>query len=81
MSEATKATLEAALTAHIADETDGDILADWAMVCATTSIETMGTGRTGYWIEGNTNQPVHVMVGLLRYGSEHTTFDSSDDDD
>jgi hypothetical protein len=79
VSTQTKTALEDALATHIADETDGDILTDWAMVCATTTLDSIGTGRTGYWIEGNPGQPVHVMVGLLRYGTEHTTFGDDDE--
>lgn len=81
MSTETKAALDAALTTHIADESEGDILTDWSMVCALTSMENIGTGTTRYFIEGNTGQPAHVTIGLLRYGSEHTTFDQDDDDD
>lgn len=81
VSAETKAALETALAAHIADEGNGDILTDWAMVCALTSIDNIGTGLTRYFYEGNTGQPVHVTVGLLRYGSEHATFDEDDEDD
>ena len=78
MSDATKAALEAALSAHIATVTDGDILTDWAMVAATTTLDDIGTGTTQYWCEGNTAQPVHVTIGLLRYGAEHATFDEDE---
>lgn len=81
MSAETKAALEEALAAHIADETEDHIVTDWAMVAACTTMDEIGTGLTRYWCEGNTNQPVHVTVGLLRYGSEHATFDTDEDDD
>ncbi|MFN4000879.1 hypothetical protein [Microcella sp.] len=81
MSDKTKAALEAALSAHIADQTDGDIVTDWALVAATSSIESIGTGRTAYFIEANTNQPVHVMAGLFRYASEHVIWYTDDEDD
>lgn len=80
VSAETKAALETALQNHIADEGDGAILTDWAMVCALTSMDDIGSGRTRYFCEGNTGQPVHVTVGLLRYGGEHATFDDEDDD-
>lgn len=80
MSDQTKAALEEALTAHIADVTDGDMLTDWALVAAASSLDNLGTGRTGYWIEANTNQPVHVMAGLFRYAGEHVIWDDDDDE-
>jgi hypothetical protein len=81
MSDATRAALDAALNAHIAELTDGDIVTDWALVAGTTTLENIGTGVTRYWVEGNEGQPVHVTIGLLRYGSEHTTFGDGTDDD
>lgn len=79
MSAATKAALEEALTAHIADQTDGDLVTDWALVAATSTLDNIGTGRTSYFIEANTNQPVHVMAGLFRYASEHVIWGDDDD--
>jgi len=79
VSAATKAALEEALAAHIADETDGDLPTDWAMVVATSSLENIGTGRTGYWIEANDNQPIHITTGLFRYAGEHVIWDDDDD--
>lgn len=79
MSDQTKADLEVALSAHLLDET-GEIVTDWALVAAMTKLENIGTGTTAYWCEGNPGQPVHVTVGLLRYGSEHATFGDDDDD-
>lgn len=80
MSAETKAALDAALTAHIADQTEGDLVTDWALVAATSTLENIGTGRTGYYIESNDNQPVHVMAGLFRYAGEHVLWDDDDDD-
>lgn len=81
MSDTTKAALEAALTQHIADVTDGGIITDWALIAAVTNLEDIGTGKTRYWCEGNSAQPVHVTVGLLRYGGEHATFGDDEEDD
>lgn len=81
MSADTKQALESALAAHLADETDGEIITDWALVAACTRMEDIGSAITRYWCEGNTNQPVHGTIGLLRYGSEHATFDDDEDDD
>ena len=81
MSDATKAALEVALAAHIADQCDGDMVTDWALVAGTSAMENIGTGITRYFIEANTNQPVHVMAGLFRYASEHVIWDTDDNDD
>ena len=80
MSADTKAALEAALNAHITDVTDGDILTDWTLIAATTSVENIGTGTTRYFCEGNDGQPVHVTIGLLQYGRETTTWGDDEDD-
>lgn len=69
MSDQTKADLESALAAHVADTGDGAIVTDWALVVATTSVENIGTGTTRYLLEGNDNQPVHVMTGLFKYAA------------
>ena len=81
MSAETKTALEAALAAHIADQCDGDLVTDWALVAATSTMENIGTGITRYFIEANTNQPVHVMAGLFRYASEHVIWDDDNDDE
>lgn len=80
MSDRTKADLEAALAAHITDVSDGDILTDWTLIAATTSMDDIGTGTTRYYCEGNDGQPVHVTIGLLQYGRETTTWGDGDED-
>lgn len=79
MSAETKTALEAALAAHIADVTEGDIVTDWTLISATTSMEEIGTGKTSYWCEGNEGQPIHVTVGLLQYARETATWGDDDD--
>lgn len=79
MSVETKAALEQALSTHIASLTEGDIVTDWTLIAATTTVENIGTGTTRYWCEGNDNQPVHVTVGLLQYGRETATWGDDDD--
>ena len=81
MSDQTKAALDKALADHVADIGDGAIVTDWALIAATTSVENIGTGTTRYLLEGNDNQPVHVMTGLSRYASERVVWDDDDDDD
>lgn len=80
MSAETKAALEAALTAHIADQCNVDLVTDWALIAATSTLEAIGTGTTRYFIEANTNQPVHVMAGLFRYAGEHVMWETDDDE-
>lgn len=81
MSDQTKADLDAAIAAHIADTGDGSLVTDWAMIAATTTVENIGTGRTRYLLEGNDNQPVHVMTGLFRYAAEHVMWDGDEDEE
>lgn len=80
MSDSTKAALEHALAAHIADVADGDLVTDWTLIAACTSMDNIGTGATRYWCEGKTAQPVHVTIGLLQYARETTTWSDDDDD-
>lgn len=81
MSDQTKAALDKALADHVADTGDGAIVTDWALIAATTSVENIGTGTTRYLLEGNNNQPVHVMTGLFRYAVERVVWDDDEDDD
>jgi hypothetical protein len=80
VSDRTKADLDAALAAHVADVGDGSIVTDWALIAATTTVDNIGTGTTSYLLEGNDNQPVHVMTGLFRYASERTLWDDDEDE-
>lgn len=50
MSEQTKAHLEAAIAAHIADECDGDHATSWVVVTDTTSLDDIETGRSSLYI-------------------------------
>lgn len=81
MSAQTKADLEAAVAAHVADTGNGSLVTDWALVVATTTVENIGTGTTSYLLEGNENQPIHVMTGLFRYASERTLWGIDEDDE
>jgi len=79
MSDDTKANLEAALHAHIADEQDGRIVTDWAMVVASTTVEDIGTGATFYQFQANTGQPAHVSYGLLSYALHSAVWDEDEE--
>lgn len=75
----TKQALEQALAAHIAEVTGGNIITDWTLIAATTTVDDIGTGTTSYFCEGNDGQPVHVTVGLLQYARETATWGDDDD--
>ncbi len=79
MSDETRAALEAALAAHVADRCDGAIVTDWALIAATSSLDDIGTGRTSYFVEANERQPIHVMTGLFRYAAVHVLWDTDDE--
>lgn len=81
MSVQTKAALEAAIQAHIADVTGGNILTDWGLVIASTSMEDIGTGATVYLFESNDGQPAHVSYGLMSYALRSSVWERDDDDD
>ena len=80
MSEQTKAALEAALTAHIADVTDGNLLTDYGIIAASTSMDAIGTGSTVYFYEANEGQPAHVSYGLITYAERSGIWNEDDDD-
>lgn len=73
-------TLADAVSTYIR-ETSGQVVTDWVMIAATTTLEDIGTGATSYWCEGNVGQPIHVSAGLLRYGLEQVIWDNNDDDE
>lgn len=81
MSVETKTALDAAIAAHVAETGSGSIVTDWALVAATTTMENIGTGTTAYLLEGNSNQPIHVMAGLFRCGSEKAIWGLDEDED
>lgn len=69
MSEHTKANLEAALQAHIADENDNDLAVAWVVVTECASGETFE--RDGYfYVEGADGQSRFTGDGLL-YAALH----------
>ncbi len=45
MSESTMTTLSEAISAHIADEYEGDIVTGWVIVTETTSIDMLDSGE------------------------------------
>lgn len=41
----------------------------------------LGSGITSYLLEGNENQPMHVMTGLFRYASEKALWGIDEDEE
>ena len=78
MSAETKAALESAIAAHIADATDGNILTDWGMVTASTTMEDIGSGATVYRFDCNDGQPAHVSYGLMSYALQSSVWEEED---
>jgi len=81
VSDATKAALDIAVEAHIADVTAGGMVTDYALVTASTDMEDIGTGATTYFYEGNNHQPAHVSYGLLSYALNSVIWDEDEDDE
>ena len=65
MSEQTKAALDAAIAAHIADECEGDHATAWVVVADTTSLDDIETGRTTLYICRPEMQSRYTSDGLL----------------
>lgn len=80
MSVESKSLLEAALAAHIADVTEGNILTDYCIIAASSSMDDIGTGSTEYFFEANEGQPPHVSYGLITYAERSGIWDEDDDD-
>lgn len=65
MSAETKAALEAALAAHIADECDGRMLADYLMIVHSQDVL---TDLSHFRLVLSETQPFHVSDGLASVG-------------
>lgn len=86
MSEATKAALEAAIQAHVTDESDNeDLVTNYVLGCALTSFSAeREIDRHSYWFESSDNQPAHITRGMADLVSEWasgTTIYQEDDDE
>jgi hypothetical protein len=67
MSEQTKAAMDAAIAAHVADETDGDTLSSYVLQTMTTSIELMGENQSGFIRFISDRQQWVTSLGLIDY--------------
>ena len=70
MSQQTRAIVEDAIRAHVADETNDRIVIGWELVCVTTTPADAGTGGAYYWRDCAAGQPHHASVGLIEVGRE-----------
>lgn len=68
MSSQTKAALDDAIRAHIADALPGTTVVAWSLVSASIDNATYGDGGSHYWREQADGQPLHVCEGLLHLG-------------
>jgi hypothetical protein len=69
----------AAISAYVAEVTDGGIVTDWALVTASTEMEDIGSMRATYRLDCPENQPEHVTLGLIEYSRQ--TYLSGDGDE
>lgn len=82
MSDTTKADLDAALAAHIADECEGGIITGYVPQAAYFSENTLDHGTTGYLREFADNQAYHIGYGLAsQLLDSYRNPDYADDDD
>lgn len=65
MSEQTKAALDTAIAAHVADEYEGDMVTAWVVATETTSIGMLDAGEGSMVIETRDMQSNYLTEGLL----------------
>ena len=85
MSAETKAALDTALAAHIADECKGALLTSYVCQTEFTSMELIDEEMTGYQRMIAEGQTLTTTLGLMHYGQrmldEYTTATLEPDDD
>jgi hypothetical protein len=64
MSAATKAALDAAIEAHVADEMDGAMVSAYVLNTVSQRIESLDRNSSSYYAEFSDNQDHHVGIGL-----------------
>ena len=65
MSAETKAALDAAIAAHVADETPESLVTGYALIVSNATVEDFDQERTRYFCEYAEQQPFHVALGLI----------------
>lgn len=78
MSEATRADLDDAISAHIADTFPGHYTSGWVVVVSSSTLNR--PNATNYRLLTAENQPWHIDQGLLTVGNR-IMIDSWDEDD
>lgn len=75
VSEQTKAALEAAITAHIADECDGDLATAWVVIAETTNLEEIDDNMSAFYIDTRETQSTYTTDGMLYHALNRGTHD------
>jgi hypothetical protein len=70
----TKAALEEAIAAHVADECDGDMIGGWVVLAETTSLEQIEDDLSAFYLDARTSQSSFLTTGLLWQALEHGRF-------
>lgn len=65
MSDTTKAALDAAIAAHVADEYEGDMVTAWVIVTETTTLGMLDEGEGSMVVEARDMQSNYLTQGLL----------------
>jgi len=71
MSAETYTTLQEAITAHVADELDADVVVvkDWVLVASPSDLEDV-EGFEKIVVHRSAQTPLYAVTGLLQWGSE-----------
>jgi hypothetical protein len=71
MSAETYNTLQEAITAHVADELDADVVVvrDWVLVASPSDLEDV-EGFEKIVVHRSAQTPLYAVTGLLQWGSE-----------
>ena len=80
MSDATKAALDAALSAHVADESDGAMLTSYFVQASALPLESPNTSSTWYGTFEPDGQAFHVSLGLIQMAVKYATLNEQRDD-
>lgn len=70
MSEQTKDALEAAISAHIADTCDGDLVGAWVVLAECTSLDQLDADESEFFVDARDGQSRFTGDGLL-YSALH----------
>ena len=75
MSAETKAALDDALAAHIAEASNGALVTGYALYASTQTLEQFDREATGYFAEYAEGQAHHVAIGLVSMHSQRLDYD------